>query len=66
MTCSFKTAMSVARSNSRNQSEDWIVEHLYDEQYTARKARDIVPGKQLPYARTVAAYRNGRKLYQHI
>ena len=66
MTCSFKTAMSVARSNSRNLSESWVVEELEPNQFTARKAAQIVKGTPLSYAKVVAAYKDGRKLYQHI
>ena len=55
MSCSFKTAMSVARNNSRTTRSTWIVladDHGYD----ARETNDFVP------FRTLAAYHNGRKI----
>ncbi len=55
MTCSFKIATSVARNNSRVTRSTWIVlpdDHGFD----ARKASGFVP------FRTLAAFRNGRKI----
>ena len=64
MTCSFKTAMSVARHNSLTQNNTWVVEECDYEQFTARvpipHRVGHVPGEKIPAI--VGAYRLGRKV----